>query len=90
MSTPLNLASTGNFGPAFGTRLGNMSLVGGSAAATATIRDGGSGGTIVRQMAAALGTMEYDEPTSPDGYTFVGQPHLTITGAGASLNVELL
>lgn len=90
MSAPLNLTATGNFGPANGSRLGTVTLVGGSASATAVIREGGSGGTIVKQLATLTSTSAIEPPTSCEGQSITGQGHVTLTGTGASVNIELL
>lgn len=86
MSIPLNVTSTGNVGPAGGGELHNASLVGGSASATAVIRESGSGGTIIAQLAAVTGDtvmMQWECAR------YTGQLHVTLTGAGASLNLDI-
>lgn len=90
MSQSLNIAATGAFGPLNGQAVGTITLVGGSAPSTAVIRDGGAAGTVIAQLAAPAGQMGNHFPTDPDGFTLAGQGHVTLTGAGASVNIELV
>jgi hypothetical protein len=89
MSTGINVTATGLVPNAGGPgRIGSLSLAGGSANATAVIRDGGASGTIIRQVAAVIGSMGGD--LTKEGIEYAGQLHVTLTGTGASLNIELL
>ena len=76
-SSPKHLTSTGDIavGPAM---LHGAILTPAAAVATAVIREGGSGGTIVMSLqAAANGSSVVIEPHMP-----IRDPHLTLGGAG--------
>jgi hypothetical protein len=89
VSSPINVTATGNVtgftGP---SRLGTVSLVSGGAASTVVIRDGGSGGTIIKQLAAPTGDSRTETPVDSIGQQVTGQLHVTLTGAGSSVNLE--
>jgi len=84
------VTATGNVGPTTGGQLGTTTLKGGSAASTATIRENGSGGTIIRELAAVIGSSDAHQPVAHDGDHYNGQLHVTLAGTGASLNIELV
>lgn len=86
----INVTATGNVGPTTGGFLGTTTLKGGSAAGTASIREGGSGGTVIRELAAVIGSSDAHAPTGRDGDRYTGQLHVTLAGTGASLIVELV
>lgn len=82
---PKQYAATGVMLPSPGPAIfGYVILTGGGAAATADIREGGATGAIVLSLAAAGGGWSGVEvPIS------IYDPHLTIAGAGATLNVGM-
>ena len=90
MSKLLNVAATGNVGPAGGCKLGSVSLAGGSAASTATLREGGASGTVIAQLTSAITVQSSLSASDPAGIDITGQLHVTLGGTGASINIELL
>lgn len=89
MSNPYNVTATGNVTGFVGpSRLGTVTLVSGGAASTVVVRDGGVSGTIIKQLAAPTGDSRTETPVDDIGQAVTGQLYVTITGAGASVNLE--
>jgi hypothetical protein len=84
MHLPTYLDATGNVGPASGGTLRAVSLAAGSAAATATIRQGGSGGSIILTIKAAANE---SHSTARLDAVYAGQLHVTLAGTGAVVTV---
>lgn len=77
---PVHLTSTGNVaGAADGGVCRGILLAAGTAAGSVTVREGGSGGTIITKLTVAAngGSESLSIP-----FAFVGQLHFTIAGAG--------
>lgn len=65
--------------------LGGWQLTAGSDAATAVIREGGAGGTIIATQKAAAGTTA--PGFFPPGGMVIKDPHVTLTGTAPSFTV---
>lgn len=82
---PKQLDATGVIDANNGIILRSLVLAAGAgAAATATIKDGGVGGTVVLTLAALQGTTAV-----VPGPIKVDAPYLTLAGAGAAFSVAL-
>jgi hypothetical protein len=79
--TPERYVATGLMG-AGPREFGYIVLTAGGAAATADIRQGGAGGAIVLSLASPTG-----QSTGNWTPMVIQDPHVTLSGAGASLNV---
>lgn len=66
-------------------RLTGARLVGGSNAATATIREVDGSGRILVVLAAAAGAADDFEPA--EGVDYVGNVHVTLTGTAPTLHL---
>ncbi len=85
IGVPKQLDATGAISADSGIILKNLVLAAGAAAdATATIKRGGVGGTVVLTLAAAQKTA-----VVVPGPLVVDAPYLTLTGAGAAFSVAL-
>lgn len=89
MSTLLNFTATATIQSAGGFRMGGITLSAGTANATAIITDGGS---QKMQLTALAGTTIPHSMTDwENGAVFSGAAVLaTLTGTGASVNIEEL
>jgi hypothetical protein len=81
---PFQAAATGNVGPARGGTIIGAVLTATSDTATATIREGGSGGTIKLVLSAP--TLQTAGPFI-GGMVLSGQVHATLTGTSPSLTL---
>ena len=84
---PYYVNATNNVGPASGGMIKGISLTPAAATANLTLREGGSGGTVIWDVqAAASGATVF---LDLDGAVYTGQLHATLSGAGASAVIEL-
>ncbi len=83
---PQEFSATGFIFPQLERGLVTMlSLNAAAAIATAVFRDGGAGGTVIWSISAAIAT---SVPVPfPSGMSFQDGLHLTLVGAGATVNV---
>ena len=81
-----HVTATGDVGPTGGGILCSVTLTGVGAAATVTIREGGSGGTIRLVLKAPS---DDSRQSVLKGIPYVGQLHATMAGANAVAMVEL-
>ena len=92
MSQLLNFTATGTIGPATGGfRMGGITIVAGTANAVATLTEVIAGSTFTRMSLAAPANSMNPHPftDTTQGAVFMGTLILsTLTGAGASINVE--
>ncbi len=84
-STKLRLTATGDVPASPKGICTAIRLVGGSTAATAVIREGGSGGTIITTLKAGIDGVDNH---SHDFY-YEGGLHLTLTGTGVEATVYI-
>ena len=83
---PQEINATGDIFPQGERGIVTMfSLTAGGAAATAVLRDGGVGGTVIWTIAAPIDTTI--PVPFPYAISFQDGLHLTLTGAGALLNI---
>lgn len=78
--------ATGNLGPASGGLLWGVTLSAGADAATVVVREGGSGGTVLLTVKAAINTTVN---VRTYGSRYTGQLHLTFTGTSPEASIEL-
>lgn len=83
---PIRITGDGNVGPAIGGQLYSVSLTGGSDAATLALLEGGSGGTTILTIKAAINTTVQ---VRYHGMAYTGQLYANITGTDAEATVEL-
>lgn len=76
---PTKFTATGDLAGTPTARIVGMVLTAAAAAATAVIREGGSGGTVVLDIACPV-----NETRVIPICMAIRQPHLTLSGAGAS------
>ena len=86
-TAPYYLTATGNVGSANGGDLISIVLTPAAAVATAVVREGGSGGTIILALQAAANGASVQHLFR--GLAYAGQLHVTLAGAGVQATVEL-
>ena len=86
MSTLLNFTVSTTVSAAPGFRMGGITLSAGTAAATAIISDGGN--QKMQLTAPANSTIPHSMTDWSNGAVFNGVVTLTLTGNGASVNIE--
>jgi hypothetical protein len=84
---PNHITATGNVGLSNGGFLGSASVTAAAALATLTLRENGSTGSIILLISAPVGASNQWFNSGGDGYQ--GKLHATLTGAGATGNVEI-
>ncbi len=90
MSRLLNISATGNIGP-IGARIGSITLAAGGANATAVFSDSGANPTTILQLSAlANSTVTHTFADTQNGVAMQNVFSVVLTGAGASVNVEII
>lgn len=80
------LSATGQALAGQGTRaLVGARLIAAAAAATAVVRDSSDSGPVILRLSAAVGSA--DDAFPPGGIAFGAHVHVTITGAGATVQL---
>lgn len=85
MNRSVSATATGTLDAGVGT-LRSVGLCGGSDAATATIRTGGSGGTVICKLGVAANTSVQRVYVSGVAYSDL---HVTVTGTSPTVDVEI-
>lgn len=84
---PYYITGTGDVGPAIGGEIVGIVLTPAAATATLTLREGGSGGTVIMVLQAAASGNSVVSEIPP--LVYAGQLHATLAGAGASAVVAI-
>jgi hypothetical protein len=79
--------ATGNVGGADGGQVASATITPAAALSTLTLREDGSGGTVIAVLQAGASGSSFQARFCGLGYK--GQLHATLSGAGASFVVEL-
>lgn len=88
MSVLNHITATGDVGSQNGGAIDSVILTPAAATAALTLRKGGSSGTIILVLQAAANGQSVQAEFC--GAEYEGQLHATLSGAGATANVELI